>query len=535
MLDELSVANLGIIDTARVGFMPGMVVVSGETGAGKTLMLGALRMLAGAPARSALIGPHGKEARVEGRFFLDGEEVVLARSIHPGGSRAYLDGRMVPARALAERLDGVVEIVGQHDPIAITRPRAVRALIDLQLESDRVVAGYAEAWRALCEVEALRTELGGDMRALEREMDLLAYQVGEIDRADFHPGEDMALELEARRLGNAEEVADLLAEAHRDLGIARDRVGPVVDAARRVRDLDPSRGGLTELVEALDATLTDTLSATREAWEGTEPDPEALARANQRLNLLGDLRRKYGSDIEEIHSFRHRAATRLAKIAGLIERASRLDGEHVAATGHLLEAGRELRVARRDSATRISESACRHLRELGFGDPLVRVEIGEAEPRPFGADTVELLFASDSRLVPGPVGKVASGGELSRLVLALRLASGTGAARIVAFDEIDSGVGGTTALAMGAKLARLSEDRQILCVSHLPQVAAFADSHIVVEREGPRACVRIVEEDARLRELSRMLSGLADSERGHHHARELRSLAMARRAPLPTG
>ena len=534
MLDELSVQNLGIIDTARVGFTPGMVVVSGETGAGKTLMLGALRMLTGAPARSALIGPHGKETRVEGRFFLDGQELVLARSIHPGGSRAYLNGRMVPARALAERLDGVVEIVGQHDPLSLTRPRSVRALLDLRLESGLVLDGYRDAWQALREVEALRTELGGDLRALEREIDLLAYQVGEIDRADFRLGEDEELELESKRLGNAEEVAGLLAEAHRDLTVARDHVGPVVDAARRVRELDPARGAITELVESLEATLTDTLSVTREAWEGTEPDPEALARVNQRLSLLGDLRRKYGSGIEEIHSFRRGARTRLAETEGLVERATHLDTERAEAADRLLEAGRELRLARQNSSTRIAESACGHLRELGFSDPMVRVEIGEAEPRAFGADTVELLFASDSRLVPGPVGKVASGGELSRLVLALRLASGTGAARIVVFDEIDSGVGGTTALAMGSKLARLSEDRQILCVSHLPQVAAFADAHIVVVRDGPRAGVRLVEEDARLRELSRMLSGLADSERGHHHARELRSIALARRAPLST-
>ena len=534
MLDELSVSNLGIIETARVGFVPGMVVVSGETGAGKTLMLGALRMLTGAPARSGLIGPHGRETRVEGRFFLDGEEVVFARSIHPGGSRAYLDGRMVPARALAERLDGVVEIVGQHDPLSLTRPRAVRGLIDLQLGSDPVLDAYRDAWQALREVEAVRTELGGDMRALAREMDLVAYQVGEIDRADFRLGEDEELEIESKRLGNAEEVADLMAAAHRDLNIAREHIGPVVDSARRIRDLDPAQGALAELVESLEATLTDTLSAMREAWEGTEPDPEALARVNQRLNLLGDLRRKYGSGIEEIHSFRRRARTRLAEVEGLVERASRLDTEHATATGRLLEAGRELRLARTEASARIVESACGHLRELGFSDPLVRVEVGEAEPRSFGADTVQLLFASDSRLVPGPVGKVASGGELSRLVLALRLASGTGAARIVAFDEIDAGVGGTTALAMGSKLARLSEDRQTVCVSHLPQVAAFADSHIVVEREGARAGVRLVEEDARLRELSRMLSGLADSEQGHDHARELRSLAMASRAPLPT-
>ena len=236
MLDELSVSNLGIIEAARVEFTPGMVVVTGETGAGKTLLLGALRMLTGAPARSGLIGPHGDQARVEGRFFLDGEEVVLARSINRRGSRAYLDGRMVPARTLAERLDGVVEIVGQHDPLSLTRPRAVRELVDLRLEPRRTLTGYRSAWRSLQELEALRTELGGDPRALEREMDLLGYQIREIDQAGFSIGDETELETESTRLGNAREVAGLLAEAHRELGGIHDRIGPAVDAARRARD-----------------------------------------------------------------------------------------------------------------------------------------------------------------------------------------------------------------------------------------------------------------------------------------------------------
>ena len=156
---------------------------------------------------------------------------------------------------------------------------------------------------------------------------------------------------------------------------------------------------------------------------------------------------------------------------------------------------------------------------------MIRIEIGEASPRAGGADTVALEFSSDSRLPAGPVGKVASGGELSRLVLSLRLASGLRDTRLVAFDEIDAGVGGATALAMGAKLANLAGDRQALCVTHLPQVAAYADTHIVVERDGPQATARTLDEPARLKELSRMLSGLTDSDRGLLHARELREVA----------
>ena len=220
-----------------------------------------------------------------------------------------------------------------------------------------------------------------------------------------------------------------------------------------------------------------------------------------------------------------------AHVRGLLDRAATLEADRAASSHELCEAGGSLRQARRRATALIVEAATAHLRELGFGDPVVRMDIGEAAPRATGADTVELLFSSDSRLEAGPVGRVASGGELSRLVLSLRLASGSTDARLVAFDEIDAGVGGTTALAMGAKLARLATDRQALCVSHLPQVAAYADSHIVVERDGPNATVRTLGEEDRLRELSRMLSGLADSERGYRHARELRAVALAHRDP----
>ena len=191
--------------------------------------------------------------------------------------------------------------------------------------------------------------------------------------------------------------------------------------------------------------------------------------------------------------------------------------------------GTALRIARSAAADAISETSVGHLKELGFSDPVVTIGVVEAPAGPEGADKVEVLFASDSRLTPGPVGRVASGGELSRLVLSLRLASGAGSAQVIAFDEIDSGVGGATALAMGAKLASLAADRQVLCVTHLPQVAAYADTHLVVDRSGARAAVRAVVGEARLEELTRMLSGLPDSERGREHAQELRALAQQRR------
>ena len=490
MLDELSVTNLGIIASARVEPGPGMVVVSGETGTGKTLLLGALRLLTGAPARSGLVGPHGSETTVEGRFLLDDGELIASRRIHARGSRSYINGGMVPARVLAERLDGFVDIVGQHDPLSLTRPNSLRALIDLRLESSDHLTAYRTAWSRTKEVDAAGADLGGDLRALEREQDLLAYQIREIDRAGFRIGEDEELEQLAKRLGNAEEIGELLAGARRDLALARDRIGPAVGALRRVSDLDSSQDGLREMLEGLDATLTEAVTAARETWEDIDTDPRAIALVNERLALLGDLRRKYGTGIEDIQAFRDTADARHTEVGALLDRAATIDAEREATSRQLEEAGRALREARRKAASLIVEDATAHMRELGFSDPVLRVEIAEANPGASGADTIELLFSSDSRLVPGPVGRVASGGELSRLVLSLRLASGTGDAQVLAFDEIDAGVGGTTALAMGAKLARLARDRQALCVSHLPQVAAYADTHIVVERNGPTATVR---------------------------------------------
>jgi DNA repair protein RecN (Recombination protein N) len=190
-------------------------------------------------------------------------------------------------------------------------------------------------------------------------------------------------------------------------------------------------------------------------------------------------------------------------------------------------AGAALIQQRRATGERVSAAAIGHLQDLGFSDPYVGFRIAEREPGPDGADRVVLEFASDRALVPGPVGKIASGGELSRLILALRLASGTSDASIIAFDEIDAGTGGTTALAMGAKLKDLAGGRQVFCVTHLPQVAAYAESHFVVRREGNTATVSKVEGDERLEELSRMLAGLPDSERGREHAAELLSIAGA--------
>jgi DNA repair protein RecN (Recombination protein N) len=241
----------------------------------------------------------------------------------------------------------------------------------------------------------------------------------------------------------------------------------------------------------------------------------------ERLNLLGDLKRKYGRTVEEVLEFGHDASRRVAELEALLEQASTIGEVVTGLETALARDGKKLIGARRRAADRIQAEARSHLAELGLPAALLHIDIQDHAPGPSGAERVAISFASDDRLEGRPVHEVASGGELSRLMLALRLATRDPGTGTIVFDEVDAGVGGITALALGRKLADLAMSTQVLCVTHLPQVAAHATTHYVVEREGPRAAVRPVDGDDRLTELSRMLAGLPDSERGRDAAAEL--------------
>jgi len=534
MLDELVVENLGLIAAARVSPGPGLVAVTGETGAGKTLLLGALRLLRGDPARSDRIGPAGLETRVEGRFIVGDEELAAARRLEEGRSRAYLDGSMVPRRVLEERLRGVVEIVAQHEHVALGRDAAVRSIVDAALDTAgrEEREAYRCAWEEWQAIVFDRSALGGDRRALERELDLSRHQAREIDAAGVSAGEDAELSRRAARLRHAQEIAEALGAAHAALstdGGALDTFGAAVAALRRAAAYDAGLGEPAARAAGLAEEAADLAGDLRLRGEEVEHDPSALDSVQQRLAVLADLRRKYGETLEEVVAYGAAAGQRARDLEGLLERADSLAHREAAAAEELASRGSRLAEARQAAGARLAATAEAHLRELGFRSPVLRVAVHPAPPARHGADRVELLFASDAALEPALVSRVASGGELSRLVLAVHLAAGVGEAPVVAFDEIDAGIGGATALAMGEKLAALAEGRQVLVVTHLPQVAAFAHTHLVVDREGSRASVRRVEGEDRLAELTRMLGGLPQSERGRGHAAELLAEAAARR------
>lgn len=535
MLDELAVENLGLIAQARLQPGPGLVAVTGETGTGKTLLLGALRLLRGDAARRDRIGPGGPEARVEGRFRLGGEEVVAARRVGPEGSRAYLDGSMVPLRVLEERLSGLVEIVAQHEHVALSRDPGVRAIIDAALDERgrRARDTYVAAWEHLRRLRADQAALGGDRRSLEREVDLALHQAREIAAARPAAGEDSAVAAELERLHHAADIAEALGDGHSALsddGGIDDGLRRLAAALQRVAAFDSSLNEPAARASGLAAEATDLAADLRRRGDELDQDPAALDSARQRLAILSDLKRKYGDTLEEVIAFGREAQARAEGVAALLARADSLSVEAADAEAALRAAGTALTGARSAAGERLARAARRHLRDLGFRSPVLRLPVAPATPGPAGADRIDLLFSSDSALEPGPVARVASGGELSRLVLAVHLAAGAAEAPVVAFDEIDAGIGGATALAMGEKLAALAAGRQILVVTHLPQVAAFADSHLVVERENGRAVVRRVEGEERLHELTRMLAGFPASQRGREHAAELLEEASARRS-----
>ncbi len=529
MLGHLRVSNLGVLEDAAIEAAPGLTVITGETGAGKTLLLGGLRLLLGEKPEASAVGPFGDAAQADGLFVIGDEELGVTRVVPGvGRSRAHVDGSIVSAATLRETAGALVEIVGQHDQLSLRQSSRVLSLIDEAMDDQgkKSLHRYQTAWVRLQDLKRQQASLGGNEMALRQELDLVRFQVTEIDAASLEEDEDLTLENEAARHDNVFEIMELLAEAGNLSERIGEDMGELVSKVRRLARIDPDRRYLEDHSEGLSANLSDLVSEIRRAAEGVEVDPERAEVVEQRLNLIGALKRKYGPTLREVIAFGDKARQRLVELEGLLEAAGNLESdlgdarEEVEQTGHLLTA------SRRSAADRIVDEGVRHLGDLGLENASLIVDVQPlAEPGARGVDQVQILFSSDAHLEPGPISSVASGGELSRLVLAVRLATRSPATATLVFDEVDAGVGGATALAMGRKLAVLAESAQVLCVTHLPQVAAFADVHYVMTREGSRASVRRVTGEDRLQEISRMLAGLPESQAGQNAAAELLAAA----------
>ena len=527
MLDHLRVANLGVIEDAAIDPSSGFTVVTGETGAGKTLLLGGLRLILGGQADSSAVGPYGPESTIDGFFTRDVEEMGATRVVPSDGrSRAYLEGSIVSAATLAERLGSMIEIVGQHDQLAITRPSHLLELIDGATEDQSVRDAYRGAWGRFQDALERQRQLGGDRIELARELDLARYQATEISAAGLATGIDEEMEGAVSRLRNVEELREHLGETMSLTEQMSEAVGEMVARLRKASGLDPSLADLAHEAEGIAAGVAELAREARESEEGLDADPEALSELEERLTALGDLKRKYGRTLEEVIEYGEQTATRAIELEELIADADEIDSIVSRSRADVGERAQALGRARRETAADVCREVAAHLSDLGLASARVEIDLEEIEPGPNGFDRPILRFASDSRLEPGPVGSVASGGELSRLVLALRLATRSETTTTLVFDEVDTGIGGSTALAMGKKLRALAQGGQVLCVTHLAQVAAHADTHYVVERaDSGVASVRKVIDDDRVTEISRMLAGQPDSAAGQTAAAELLALA----------
>jgi DNA repair protein RecN (Recombination protein N) len=518
VLTELHIENLGVIDTLDLQLSEGLVALTGETGAGKTMIVEAINLLVGGRADAGMVRPGSTEARVEGRFVFGDEEVILCRTIPlDGRSRAYVNGRLATVGQLAEHGLDLVDMHGQHAHQSLLGAKAQREALDAYAKVDLEPLRNARA--VVTEIDAALATLGGDDRMRAREIDLLRFQVTEIIEAALQGAdEDEQLSREEDVLADAVNYREALWKAVASLSEESGATDNLGNAVFALSNKEPFAGFVSRL-KALQSELEDISADIRDEAESIEENPSRLDAVRQRRQLLVDLRRKYGDSLEEVIAFGEESAVRLAELESFEARAATLDQERAVAVRKLEAAQAVVGKARRDGAAPLAQQVQKNLRTLAMAHAVIDVSVG-VDP---GDDVVFLLAANPGSPVM-PLTKVASGGELARTMLALRLVLSSGPNTLV-FDEVDAGIGGEAAVAVAQALALLGKRHQVLVVTHLPQVAAAGHAHIQVSksvRNGKTyAQAATLGEEERIAEIARMLSGGVAEATALEHAREL--------------
>ena len=577
MLEEIRIGSLGVIDSSTLELGPGLTVITGETGAGKTMLVTALGLILGGRADSGAVRTGARAARVEGvvrasEQFADAVEaaggeveddrVLLARNVSAEGrSRAFVGGASVPVSVLAEVAEPLVAVHGQSDQHRLLRARAQREALD-RFGGDEVAAllqRYSEVHQRLAVTESELAEVVATSRDRAREADQLRFGLAEVEAVAAQPGEDEALAAEESRLGFADSLRTAAEQARESLssdGEGSDALSATA-AARTlldgVRDHDNEAAELADRLAEISYLLSDIAADVASYASRVESDPVRLAAVSERRASLVALTRKYGETIDAVLAWAEASATRLTELDHTDERIEELRAERAELRTRLGELAGALSGARTVAATRLAEEVTAELELLAMPDARIEVAVrqhelsDDVEPPGLlvgdrslrftstGVDEVEFLLAANLGSEPRPLSKVASGGELSRVMLALEVSlAATSPVPTFVFDEVDAGVGGKAAGEVGRRLAQLARSAQVLVVTHLPQVAAYADQHVVVVKSSDGSVttsgLSALVAAARERELSRMFAGMEESDTALAHARELLAAAQPARA-----
>jgi DNA repair protein RecN (Recombination protein N) len=579
MLAEMRIQGLGVIDDATLDLHPGLTVLTGETGAGKTMVVTGLTLLGGGRAEASRVAGGARRAVVEGRFSAapaalavadevgaepdDDGTLIAVRTVGADGrSRAHLGGRSVPVGVLGRLAEATLAVHGQNDQLRLLRPAEQRALLD-RFAGDAVaepLTRYRAVRAEWLQIAAELVERRDGARRLAQEADLLRHGLTEISAVDPQPGEDVELVAQARRLAEADDLRAVAAAAQSALVGAED----VPDAPAALALIGEARHRLAAAgdgeLSALDARLAEALALLGDVGaeltgylDRLDADPERLAVVLSRQAELKALTRKYAADVDGVLAWAAAARERLGSLDVSDEALAALIARRDGLAVELADHAAAVTAARTEAAARLAADTTAELGGLAMADARLLVSVTQRAATPGadeavrvgrreltagadGVDEVELRLVAHVGASPQPLHKGASGGELSRVMLALEVAlAGADPVPTMVFDEVDAGVGGRAAVEIGRRLARLATRHQVIVVTHLPQVAAYADRHLVVDksRRGggmTRSRVRTLAEDERIIELARMLAGLDDTDTGRAHAEELLEAARSHRA-----
>lgn len=541
MLVELLVENFAVADRVRVRFHAGLNVLSGETGSGKSLIVDSLGLLFGGRASAEAVRSGAERARIAGIFeaprtagFLElleqagleieeGELLIEREVLASGKSRAFVGSRPVAAGFLKELQPYLGDIHGQHDQQRLFSGAEQRAMLDEYSGHGALLARVAELWERLRAAESELRQLEAREQALLRQRDLWIYQKREIEAGGLKPGEDAQLEQELKVLANVVKLRELAEGA---LGALEERtVGQALKRVQELRRIDESLDGVVESLRGAEALLDDATRDLSRYVDRLEADPGRLAGVENRLAEIDKLRRKYGHSVAEILAFYDQVCADLDLAEGAGERREELVRTVAALREEYRAAAGELTVSRRAAAVRLDGQVESELKDLNMARSRFVIAVAEDEWGPEGADAVRFLISTNLGEEPKSLEKVASGGELSRLALALKVTLAASGGRTMVFDEVDAGIGGSAAEQVGKKLKRLARNNQLLCVTHLAQIAAFGDHHYsVAKKESKGRTHSVVTELSgaeRVEEVARMIGGQRLTEEAMKYAGQL--------------